>query len=92
MTKMRTKNPCKSLYMPNDKTENNLLQSLDLEDKVQLKMYTELTGRFPKKSSHGHQYIMVLIKMDRNAILVAAMKNRSASKMICTYQELVDHL
>jgi hypothetical protein len=55
-------------------------------------MYTDLTGRFPKKSSCGHQYIMVLIKMDSNTILVAAMKNRSASKMICAYQELVDHL
>ncbi len=30
--------------------------------------------------------------MDRNAILVAAMKNRSAGKMMHAYQELVDHL
>jgi hypothetical protein len=35
---------------------------------------------------------MVLIKMDSNAILVAAMKNRSTGEMICAYQELVDCL
>jgi hypothetical protein len=35
---------------------------------------------------------MVLIKMDSNAILVAAMKNRSAGEMNRAYQELVDCL
>jgi hypothetical protein len=64
----------------------------DLEDKAQRKMYTNQMGQFPKKSSRGHQYIMVLIEMDSNTILVAAMKNRSAGEMICAYQELVDHL
>jgi hypothetical protein len=45
-------------------------------------MYTNQTGKFPKKSSHGYQYIMVLIEIDSNAILVKAMKNRSAGEMI----------
>ncbi len=49
-------------------------------------------GKFPKKSSRSHQYNMVLIKMDSGAILVAAMKNRLAEKMIRAYQELVDRL
>jgi hypothetical protein len=53
-------------------------------------MYTDSTERFPKKSSCGHQYIMVLIKMDSNANLVATRKNRLAGKMIRAYQELVD--
>ncbi len=35
---------------------------------------------------------MVLLEMDSNAILVAAMKNRLAGEMIYAYQELVDHL
>jgi hypothetical protein len=81
-----THSPC-----PTTKQKTIFSKVYDLEDEAQLKMYTYLTGRFPKKSSRGHQYIMVLIKMDNNAILVAAMKNRLASKMICTYQELVDH-
>jgi hypothetical protein len=64
----------------------------DLKDKAQCKMYTDQTGKFLKKSRRSHQYIMVLIKMDSNTILVAAMKNRSAREMICAYQELVEHL
>jgi hypothetical protein len=64
----------------------------DLKDEVQCKMYTNQMGKFLKKSSRGHQYIMVLIEMDSNAILVAAMKNRSAGEMICAYQEHVDRL
>jgi hypothetical protein len=64
----------------------------DLKDKAQLKMYTNQTGKFPKKTSHSHQYIMVLIKMDSNPILVAAMKNRLAGEMIRAYQELVNRL
>jgi hypothetical protein len=55
-------------------------------------MHTNQTGTFPKKSSRGHQYIMVLNKMDSNAILVGAMKNRLAGEMIRSYQELVDRL
>jgi hypothetical protein len=53
----------------------------DLKDKAQHKMYTNQTGKFPKKSSRGNQYIMVLIEIDSNTILVAAMKNRLAGKM-----------
>jgi hypothetical protein len=41
-------------------------------------MYTDQTGKFPKKSSKGNQFIMVLIEIDSNTILVEAMKNRSA--------------
>jgi hypothetical protein len=45
-------------------------------------MHTNQTGKFPKKSSRGYQYIMVLLKIDSNAILVKAMKNRTAGEMI----------
>jgi hypothetical protein len=71
---------------PTTKQKTIFFKVYDLEDKAQLKMDTDLTGRFPKKLSHGHQYIMVLIEMDSNAILVAAMKNRLAGEMICAYQ------
>ncbi len=54
----------------------------DPEDEAQLKMYTDQTGRFPKKSSQGNQYIMVLIELDSNAILVEAMKTtRNCNKL-----------
>jgi hypothetical protein len=35
---------------------------------------------------------MVLIELNNNAILAAAMKHRSTGEMICAYQELVAHL
>jgi hypothetical protein len=55
-------------------------------------MYTNQTQNFPKKLSHGYHYIMVLIKIDSNAILVEAMKNRLAGEMIQAYQVLVERL
>ncbi len=64
----------------------------DLEDEAQLKMYTNQTGCFPKKSSCGNQYIMVLIELDSNTIFVEGMKNCTAGEMIQAYQTLVDWL
>jgi hypothetical protein len=55
-------------------------------------MYTDQTGRFPKKSSRGHQYIMVLIEINSNEILVEAMKNCTTGEMIQAYQVLVERL
>ncbi len=55
-------------------------------------MYTNQTGKFPKKSCKGNHYIMVIIKIDSNAILVEAMKNRSAGEMIRAHLILVNHL
>jgi hypothetical protein len=80
-----THTPC-----PMTKQKTIFFKVYDLGDKAQCKMYTNQTGSFPTKSSHSQQYIMVLIKMDSNTILVAAMKNRLAGKMIHAYQELVD--
>jgi hypothetical protein len=57
----------------------------DLKDKAQLKMYSNQTRKFPKKSSRSNQYIMVVIKLDSNAILVEAMKTCMAGKMIHIY-------
>jgi hypothetical protein len=69
-----------------------VLRIFDLSDKAQLLMYTNQTGKFPKKSSKGNHYIMVLIEIDSSAILVEEMKNRSAGEMIRAYLILVNHL
>ncbi len=61
-----------------------------MEDKAAQKIYTNQPGQFPKKSSHGNQYIMVLTKIDSNAILIEHMKNRTAGEMIRAYQVLID--
>jgi hypothetical protein len=59
---------------------------LDLVDEATQK------SRFPKKSSKGNQYIIVLMESNSDVILVKAMKNRSSGKMIRAYQKLIDHL
>ena len=56
--------------------------------KKERKIYSDQPGRFPKKSSHGNQYIMVLTEVDSDAILVEPMKNRTAREMIRAYQVL----
>ncbi len=65
---------------------------LDMEDKATLKNYTDQPGQFPKKSSRGNQYIMVLAEVDSDVILVEPMKNRTAGEMVRAYQVLIDRL
>ncbi len=49
-------------------------------------------GRFPKMSSRGSQYIIVLTESDSSAIFVEPMKNRSSGEMILAYQALISCL
>ena len=72
--------------------KESVLMVFDLSDEAQRVMYTDQTGKFPKKSSKGNHYIMVLIEIDSNAILVEAMKNRTAGEMIRAYTVLVTRL
>jgi len=48
----------------------------------QNKVWTDQTGRFPKKSCRGNQYIMVMAESDSDAILMEPMKNRKSQEMI----------
>ncbi len=83
-----------SIHLPclPTKQKELVLRIFDLSNKAQRLMYTNQTGKFPKKSSKGNHYIMVLIEIDSNAILVEAMKNRSAGEMIRAYLILVNCL
>jgi len=58
----------------------------------QSKVWTYQTGRFPKKSSRGNQYVMVLAESDSDAILAEPMKNRTSVEMIRAYQVMIDRL
>ncbi len=60
-----------------------------MNEEAAQKVYTDQPGRFPKKSSSGNQYIMVLNEVDSDAILVEPMKNRTAGEMIRAYQVLI---
>ncbi len=70
------------LPQPPTKQKKAVLWTFNLSNKAQQQMYTNQTGKFAKKSSKANHYIMVLIEVDSNAILVEAMKNRSAGEMI----------
>ena len=65
---------------------------MDVNEEAAQKIYTDQPGRFPKKSSRGNQYIMVLNEVDSDAILGELMKNRTAGEMIRAYQVLIDRL
>ena len=55
----------------------------------QIKAWTDQTGQFPKKSSRGNQYVMVLAEIDSNTILAEPMKNRTSGEIIRAYQVLI---
>ena len=62
--------------VPNLKT-NEVLYSLIGTNELNV-AYSDLTGRFPIQSSRGNNYILVAFHPDGNAILVQALKNRTA--------------
>jgi hypothetical protein len=49
---------------------------------VQGQIYTELTGRFPLRSSKGNWYVMVVYSFDCNYINPVAMKSKSESELL----------
>ena len=55
-------------------------------------MYSDQTGKFPYLSSKGNRYIMVAYHTDANYIFQEAMKNRTESQMIKTYQIIVERM
>jgi hypothetical protein len=77
---------------PTKKEHTIFIRVLDMEDEATQKIFANQPGRFPKKTSRGNQYIMVLTKIDSDAILVELMKNRTAGNMIRAYQTLIDQL
>jgi len=78
-----------NITQPPTKQKESVVMVLELSGETQRLMYTNQTGKLPKKSSKGNHYIMVLIEIDSNAILVEAMKNRLAGEMIRAYLVLV---
>ena len=45
-------------------------------------IFLDQTGKFPKQSQRGYKYIMVMVKIDSNAILVEPMNSRKDEEMI----------
>ena len=52
--------------------------------------YTNLTGRFPCKSSRGNEYILVAYHFDGNCIIGEPLKNRKAETITKAWQKIHD--
>ena len=55
-------------------------------------IFSDQTGKFPKRSMRGNKCIMVLVEIDSNAILVAPMKSRHDNKMQRAYKSMMTRL
>ena len=53
---------------------------------------TDLTGKFPVRSSQGNQYIMVVHIRDPNIILAVPIKNRTQNTLLQAYEKLYDQI
>ena len=56
------------------------------------KSYSDQTGRFPKRSSRGYQYIFIFYDYDSNAILAEPIKSRASTELITAWQKCYDTL
>jgi hypothetical protein len=55
-------------------------------------LYTDLTGKFPVRSSKGNSYVMLWYIYDCNYIKVVPMKSRSASEWVRAYDSIHQEL
>jgi hypothetical protein len=55
-------------------------------------LYTDLTGKFPVRSSKGNSYVMVYYIYDCNYVKVIPMKSRSASEWVKAYDTIHQEL
>jgi hypothetical protein len=55
-------------------------------------LYTDLTGKFPVRSSKGNSYVMVCYIYDCNYVKVIPMKSRSASEWVKAYDTIHQEL
>jgi hypothetical protein len=58
----------------------------------QAQLYTDLTGIFPKKSSKCNWYVMVVYSFECNYITPVAMKSKSASEWLKSFDEIFQEL
>ena len=56
------------------------------------KAFSDLTGRFPHRSSRGTEYLLVVYHHDSNAILVEPVKNRQAAEITRAWKNIHETL
>jgi hypothetical protein len=73
----------------NSGTKTHLVYAV-LVDQGQL--YTDLTGKFPVRSSKGNSYVMVCYVYDCNYVKVVPIKSRAASEWVKSYDHIHQEL
>ena len=69
------------------------MRTCNLQNEMERKMYSDQTGRFPATSFKGNQYVMLVYNIDvSKAILVKAMRNRTAGEIVWAYKAIMDRL
>jgi hypothetical protein len=70
-------------------TKNHLVYAVVVD---QGQLYTDLTGKFPVRSSKGNSYVMVCYIYDCNYVKVVPMKSRSALEWFKAYDSIHQEL
>jgi hypothetical protein len=76
---------CNTLQLKGKKARNVYTETYN----VRKTMFLDQTGQFPMRSQQGNKYIMVMVKIDSNAILVEPMKSCKDAEMIQAYDALL---
>ena len=71
---------------PNPNVTTNKAAYMVINHKEISTAYTDLTGRFPCKSSSGKQYVLVGYHYNGNTILGQSMKNRKTETITAAWQ------
>ena len=50
--------------------------------------YTDLTGRFPQRSSRGNEYVLIGYHYDGNSIMCKAIKDRTAASLATAWEHM----
>ena len=67
-------------------TKNNNVAYMFINRDYLCTVYTDLTGRFPCKSSSGNEYVLVAYHCESNSFIAQALKNRRAETITVPWQ------
>ncbi len=84
-TKQTPLETCDTLQLHSKKVRDIYMTMYDVRET----RFSDQTGQFPMCSQSGDKYIMVLVEINRNAILVEPMKSRKDAEMIRAYNALL---
>ena len=73
---------------PNIKSHDVVHAIVDTKDLI---AYSDLTGKFPYRSSRGYQYLLVSYHYDGNHIRAEAIKNREATTLTAAWEKLNEY-